>query len=441
MKKTSFGLKAIAVGTAVMAVLAMGACGGDDKPTQSANGELSGELSVWGWGNGMKELAEAFEAANPGVTVNYAAQSNASDAAMKLTNALTAGKGAPDVCMLEDAMVSQFAVQEGIIELDQFGAQDYADDFVAGPWGKLQVNGKAYGMPLDSAPEVLYYNKAVFDKAGVTEAPTTWDEYYEAAKKIRELGEDYYITNNAGFQPFTAQAWQAGGHMWTVDGENLTIDMTKSEGMQRYIDFTQKLIDEDLINVRINAWSDDWNRSLNDGTLASLTIGAWMATNLKSSAPEQSGNWRVAPLPKWTDGGENGSEDGGSSFTITAQAKDTTLAWAFVEFATHGEGAQVLTDEGGQFPSLKSILNSDEFINADDEYFGDQKINQVLVEAANQDITQFQYLPYTQYATTIYPDYTGPAYMGKVRLEDALQDYGEALAEYGEQQGYTVTLK
>ena len=112
-----------------------------------------------------------------------------------------------------------------------------------------------------------------------------------------------------------------------------------------------------------------------------------------------------------------------------------------MEFATHGEGAQVLTDEGGQFPSLKSILNSDEFINADDEYFGDQKINQVLVEAANQDITQFQYLPYTQYATTIYPDYTGPAYMGKVRLEDALQDYGEALAEYGEQQGYTVTLK
>ena len=210
------------------------------------------------------------------MTVEYAAQSNASDAAMKLTNAIAAGKGAPDVCMLEDAMVSQFAVQEGIIELDQFGAQDYADDFVAGPWGKLQVNGKAYGMPLDSAPEVLYYNKAVFDKAGVTEAPTTWDEYYEAAKKIRELGEDYYITNNAGFQPFTAQAWQAGGHMWTVDGENLTIDMTKSEGMQRYIDFTQKLIDEDLINVRINAWSDDWNRSLNDGTLASLTIGAWI---------------------------------------------------------------------------------------------------------------------------------------------------------------------
>ena len=441
MRKSSFGRKTIAAGTAAVALLSMAACGGGDEAAQSSNGELSGELSLWAWGNGMKELAEAFEEDNPGVTVNFASQTNAGDVMMKLQNALAAGKGAPDVCMLEDAVVSQFAVTEGLIELDQFGAQDYADDFAAGPWGKLQVNGKAYGMPLDSAPEVLYYNQAVFEQAGIDEPPTTWDEYYEDAKKIRALGEDYYITNNAGFQPFTAQAWQAGGHMWEVDGENITIDMTKSEGMQRYIEFTQKLIDEDLINVKINSWSDDWNRSLNDGTLASLTIGAWMATNLKSSAPEQSGNWRVAPLPTWSDGGEIGSEDGGSSFTITNQAKDPELAWAFVEYATHGRGAQVLTDEGGQFPSLKSILNSDEFINADDEYFGDQKINQVLVEAANQDITQFQYLPYTQYAQSIYSDYTGPAYMGDVTLEDALQDYGEALAEYGEQQGYTVTLK
>lgn len=50
MKKSSFGLKALAAGTAAMTVLAMAACGGDDKPAQSADGELSGELSVWGAG-------------------------------------------------------------------------------------------------------------------------------------------------------------------------------------------------------------------------------------------------------------------------------------------------------------------------------------------------------------------------------------------------------
>ena len=44
-------------------------------------------------------------------------------------------------------------------------------------------------------------------------------------------------------------------------------------------------------------WSDDWNRELNDSTLASLTIGAWMPINLMTGAPDQAGDWRVAQLP------------------------------------------------------------------------------------------------------------------------------------------------
>ena len=220
-------------------------------------------------------------------------------------------------------MVSQFAVQEGIIELDQFGAQDYADDFVAGPWGKLQVNGKAYGMPLDSAPRGAVLQQGRVRQGRRNRSP---DHVGRILRGGPEESASWARTTTSpttrASSRSTAQAWQAGGHMWTVDGEES--DHRHDQGARAcsaISTFTQKLIDEDLINVRINAWSDDWNRSLNDGTLASLTIGAWMATNLKSSAPEQSGNWRVAPLPKWTDGGENGSEDGGSSFTITAQSQ------------------------------------------------------------------------------------------------------------------------
>ena len=86
---------------------------------------------------------------------------------------------------------------------------------------------------------------------------------------------------------------------WKVDGENLTIDMTKDSGMKKYIEFQQKLIDEDLIDTKTANWSDDWNRELNDGTIASLTIGGWMPINLMNGAPDQAGNWRVAQLPQW----------------------------------------------------------------------------------------------------------------------------------------------
>lgn len=204
--------------------------------------------------------------------------------------------------MLEDPTVTQFAVTDGLVDLSEFGADKLADDFAAGPWNKLQYNNKPYALPIDSGPEMFFYNKAVFDKAGVDgESIKTWNDYYEAAKKIRATGS--YITNLAGtsndYQPFTAQIWQAGAQPWKVDGENITINMTKDEGMQRYIQFVQKLIDEDLVDAKTPNWSDDWNRELNDGTLASLTIGAWMPINLMTGAPDQAGNWRVAQLPQW----------------------------------------------------------------------------------------------------------------------------------------------
>ena len=68
--------------------------------------------------------------------------------------------------MLEDPTVTQFAVTGDLADLSQFGADKIADDFSAGPWNKLQYNNKPYALPIDSGPEVFFYNDAVFKKAG-----------------------------------------------------------------------------------------------------------------------------------------------------------------------------------------------------------------------------------------------------------------------------------
>ena len=84
-----------------------------------------------------------------------------------LTNAIAAGNGAPDAVMLEDPTVTQFAVTGDVIDLSAYDADNLSDDFTAGPWNKLQYNGKPYALPIDAGPEMFFYNKAVFDKAGV----------------------------------------------------------------------------------------------------------------------------------------------------------------------------------------------------------------------------------------------------------------------------------
>ncbi|NEG69457.1 ABC transporter substrate-binding protein [Bifidobacterium choloepi] len=437
---------------ALATVMSLTACGSGSSSSSGAQGDAdNAEITFWGWDSGgsMSKLIAAFEKANPGITVKFSSTGNAENTQTALANAVAAGKGAPDVVMLEDATVMQFAVTGDLVDLKQYGAADEADKFVSGPWNMLQYNGDPYGMPIDSGPEVLFYNKAVFDKAGVNaDDIKTWDDYYEAAKKIRATGS--YITNNSGssmdYQPFTAQAAQAGAKPWTVDGDNITIDMN-DEGMQKYTAFWQKLIDEDLVDTSIANWSDDWNRALNDGTIASLTIGAWMPVNLMSGAPDQSGNWRVMQLPQWTEGEDYTAEDGGSSLAISSQSTNQAAAYKFIEYMTLGDGA-VTMSETGTFPALKSILNSDSFVDPDsdankttNEYFGGQNVNKILAEAAQRPVNTFQYLPYNSFAQTEYGDDISPAYTGKETLADAFKTYGEKLAEHGTQEGYTVTNK
>ena len=447
--------KALAAVAAVATLASLAACGGSDGGNDAkanAGDADKADLVFWGWdtGNTMKALIADFEKANPGITVKFNNTGTASDTQTALSNAIAAGKGAPDVVMLEDPTVTQFAVTGDLADLSQFGADKIADDFSAGPWNKLQYNNKPYALPIDSGPEVFFYNDAVFKKAGVDGTKIkTWDDYYEAAKKVKAAGS--YMTNNSGssmeYQPFTAQAWQAGAQPWKVDGEKITIDMTNDAGMKKYIDFQQKLIDEDLIDTKTANWSDDWNRELNDGTIASLTIGGWMPVNLMNGAPDQAGNWRVAQLPQWNEGDEVSAEDGGSALAVVSQSKQQAAAYKFVEYLTHGEGAQTMADTG-TFPSLKSILTSKSFTDPNTEankkvndYFGGQNVNQVLSEAAQRKVSKFAYLPYNPFAQSSFGDQISKAYSKSITLKEAFANYAKALADHGTQQGYTVTNK
>ena len=389
--------KVLAALTTVMTLTGLAACGNANASNGNAGDADKAELVFWGWDTGhtMSDLIKDFQKANPGITVKFNNTGTASDTQTALSNAIAAGKGAPDVVMLEDPTVTQFAVTGDLADLSQFGADKLADDFSAGPWNKLQYGGKPYALPIDSGPEMFFYNDAVFKKAGVDGTQIkTWDDYYEAAKKVRAIGS--YMTNNSGssmeYQPFTAQAWQAGAQPWKVDGENLTIDMTKDSGMKKYIEFQQKLIDEDLIDTKTANWSDDWNRELNDGTIASLTIGGWMPINLMNGAPDQAGNWRVAQLPQW--------------------------------------------EEGEDFTDPTTEANKK--VN---DYFGGQNVNEVLSEAAQRKVSEFSYLPYNPFAQSSFGDQISKAYNKEITLKEAFANYGKALAEHGTQQGYTVTNK
>ena len=141
--------KVIAATAAVATLVGLAACGSSNDNGANKGDADKAELVFWGWdsGNSMKEILADFEKANPGITVKFNNTGTAEKTSTALSNAIAAGNGAPDVVMLEDPTVTQFAVTDGLVDLSEFGADKLADDFAAGPWNKLQYNNKPYALP------------------------------------------------------------------------------------------------------------------------------------------------------------------------------------------------------------------------------------------------------------------------------------------------------
>lgn len=433
--------RAIMAGALTAAVtLSMAACGGGQgKGGEDAQASGKTTLTVWSWEPTLTDVAKAFEKENPDISVDITNVGTATDQYTSLNNALSAGSGAPDIAQVEYYAVPQYAVAGNLKDLSEFGADGYGDFYTPGTWNSVAIDGGVYGLPLDSGPMALFYNKTVFDKAGVTEPPATMEEYYEAAKKIHALGPDYYITADSGEPaPEELMMWAAGGTPFQVDGENLTIDLVDDEGVQDFVDWWQKLVDEDLIDTKSGRWSDDWAHALNDGKIASLTIGAWMTSMIDDNAPDTVGQWRVAKTPAFDADHPVNAEDGGSTLAIMASSDKAEAAWKFIDFASHSEeGIDIRVDQG-QFPADRATLESDDFQEITNEYFGDQKYNEVLSDAAGDVSTDWQFLPYDVYARSIFGNSFGPAALGDSTYADAVKAWQKELVDYGKQQGYTV---
>ncbi|MEV8360368.1 sugar ABC transporter substrate-binding protein [Microbacterium sp. NPDC076895] len=430
---------------ALAASLALTACSGgsstNDKTEPVSKDQIQaalekgGDLTVWAWEPTLKKVVEDFEAKYPNVNVELANVGTGSKHYIALQNAITAGSGVPDVAQIEYYALPQFALSESITDLTAFGAADLDGSFTPGTWNSVQAGEGVYGLPMDSGPMALFYNKELFDKHGI-EVPATWDGYVEAARKLHQADPNVYITADDGEAGFVnSLIWQGGGQPYKVDGDKVSIDFS-DKASTRFAETWQKLIDEDLI-APINSWSDEWYQGMNNGTIATLAFGAWMPANLKSGVADGAGKWRVAPLPQWEEGGKASAEIGGSSLAILAASEKSALAYAFLDYANVGDGVQTRVD-GGAFPATTETLESQDFLNAKFDYFGGQQANQIFAESAANVNKGWTYLPFQVYSNSIFNDTVGQAYVSDLPLVKGLADWEEASKNYGKQQGFTI---
>ncbi|TMR97851.1 ABC transporter substrate-binding protein [Nonomuraea basaltis] len=418
-------------------MLALTACSGGSG-SAAGGGDEQVKVTVWSWDGTVERAVPGFQAANPNIKVEVVNAGSSQDEYKALDNAIQAGSGVPDLVMFEYFAVPYFAVPGKLAALGEFGVDKLKQDYVPAAWSDVTVNGKVYALPSDYGPSAMFYNATTLKKAGIEEPPGTWDEYYEAAKKVRALGDDYYIAQDTGDIFFLLSLiWQAGGRPFKVDGHKVHIDFTDA-GTTKAVAFWQKMLDEGLINTKITGWSDDWNRALNDGTLATQTMGGWLTSTLPERAPEAGGDFRVALMPQWQQGAKVGAANGGSSFGIPAAAEHKEAAFKFLEYFTHGGGLATRVDAGAFVPNT-SVLENKEFQSKANKYFGDQKTGVVLAEATEIVGSGWQYPPFFEWARSIYGDLASPFYTtGKGSLAEILEQWRQRCVQYGNEQGFQV---
>ncbi|MDT0267523.1 extracellular solute-binding protein [Streptomyces sp. DSM 44915] len=400
-------------------------------------------IDFWSWSPQAADMARAFEAEYPAVTVNVTNVGGSDVAYTKLQNAMKAGSGIPDVVYMEYLAMPQFALQGSLTDLEDYANGGLSDHFSDEIWSQVAIRGGAYGVPLDSGPLVLYYRADVFERHGI-EVPTTWAEYADAARQLHEADPTAYITADAGDgNGALAMIWQAGGTPFASSGEDLSVDLADT-GSTAWADMWGGLLADGLIDNGVAQWSNEWRRGMADGRYATWVAGAWGGSALASHVPSAAGQWRVTDIPQYTDGTDGadpqrtGAQSGGSGLTVPAGSDDKLAAVGFTQWMTTSETANRMWVEAGQVPAVSDVLASDAWLDIEDPYFGGQRVNRVYAEASQAVLPNWEYLPFEPYANSVFSDTVGQAFAGNTTLRAGLAAWERRITDYGREQGFTV---
>lgn len=268
-----------------------------------------------------------------------------------------AGKNPPAVAAGDIAWMALLNRSNALLPLDDAAKNANVDDFYPAllEYGRFQ--GKLQSLPVSTNNLALFYNKDLFQKAGLNpdQPPKTWSELRDDAKKIAALGGGVQ-----GFEIYTKPGegltWQFQPYLWQAGGDYLTSDRSKaafnSPAGKKALQFLVDLIQVDKV-----AQAGQWG-AFDKGQAGMRVDGSWMVSIWADQAPFKFGTAQI-PIP---DGGKPATNMGGEQtfvFKTTQEKQD-----AATEFALWlaSPAVQVQWDTLTAFmPIRKSVAGNAEF--------------------------------------------------------------------------------
>jgi multiple sugar transport system substrate-binding protein len=443
----------VALATAVALAASLAACtsggggGGSSKATNCTNKivvKTAPVVTVWAWYPNMAKVVDNFNNGHKDVQVCWTNAGQGGDEYTKFQTAVTAGKGAPDVVMLEADHLSNYVIQNALVDISKLGADKVKANFSDGAWKDVSVGDAIYAAPVDGGPMAMIYRTDVFEKYGITTPPTTWAEYQADAQKVKDAGGPLFGDLGANVPAvMLALVIQKGASPFQYDPTKpkdvgVKVDDQDSKDV---LDYWAGLVKKGLVGTQ-DQFTPDYISGVVAGSYATYISAAWAPGYLSGAGVGQGadqGQFASAPLPQWDPSNPVSVNWGGSAFAVTSQATDKKLS-AEVALGIYADDDSLKDGWTNQiiFPLNQGVLKSDAFINAKVSFFNGQTANKDIYIPAENAYKGFVYSPFQTYYYAQFQEQLTAINAGTIGGADAATALQKNLVDYAKTQGFTV---
>ncbi|NLB90778.1 MAG: extracellular solute-binding protein [Clostridiales bacterium] len=289
-------------------------------------------------------IKEGFEAAQPGVTVEWIDLAS-QDYNVKTSTMLSGGDTTDLFCVKELSDMQNWAREGFIVNLNDNIAADSVDmTKYAGMDACYQEveTGDYYALPFRADYWVMYYNKDLFDAKGIA-YPTndmTWDEYADVARSM--AGDGNYGTHY--------HTWLSAVANWSVcDGVNTLADGEYSDLVYFY-ELVQALEDEEVCMTydELKAANLHYSGAFAQGNVAMMPMGYWFAATMIKYLEEGTAdfNWGITAIPHLENVAAGSSFGSPTGMAINTNSANQEMAWELIKWLCSEEGAKVVAATG-----------------------------------------------------------------------------------------------
>lgn len=306
-------------------------------------------LKVAGWDTTTTPyyaaIKEGYEAANPDVKIEWVDLAS-QDYNVKASTMLAGGDTTDLYCVKELSDMQNWAKEGLIVPMTEQIAADGVDMTKYAGMDSCYValtDGQQYALPFRADYWVMFYNKDLFDQAGMA-YPTndwTWDEYAQMARDVHE---------KTGAYGTHYHTWLSCVANWAVcDGVNTLADGEYSD-LKYFYELYQGLEDEEVCMSydELKASGLHYSGAFAQGNVAMMPMGYWYASTLIGYIKDgtASMNWGIVAVPH-LEGVAAGSSFGSpTGIAISNASANKEEAWKFASWMCSEDGAKAIATTG-----------------------------------------------------------------------------------------------